>query len=752
MTRNAEACSPKPDRRLRRRVYAPGELFHVRVVDPGAPAPARLTLEPAIPYGAMEGEDETIQRVSFARTPGGALAALEAWNIGGPFEVHIYANESAIEVRIPPTTLVPDVESTGEVWCRCPVAVRLVAKLRSAFCRDMMKGVTREWDGMNQSVAGDSWLLSYDEWPVGPDEAKPYLARFMDTEESALDPRPRLPASRSCAGGIMNFLLKTLRGRKRDALTSNVLAKARAVVRGEQFRRPRVTGEILRCNPDWGFGGCYALAAAILRIVPMGEPLALFVGGEPVHAVVRLPHTQDFVDAWGIEPLDVKALRFEIHGPGEWRSLREDELETLVAGGSRERLRRLVRSATPAARRLLMRRNADEDLRDLERAAQLGDLGAVERLVQAKLRIGQAAGITLGELSHLSDATLRRVAGVMPVANLRRLAGVAPEVLRPPLPAMTHEEIVRTLRAHNAGWMREWEDAIEEEAAARAAYHASPGRRRRPASAYTDEARTISAQWVSEFLGTPRSLEPVDVFSHRPIHAKAWATAERLREILSPTTAAAAREVAPVPRRLAISDGLRRLIRAEIGNEEHGGASPATLESALDSVRQGYDPGHGDDMNAVQEELEELIRRHGGGVELESIQRSSEADPHTLADLSVLDWPEGERRVMLGALRLLEGGPVATPENLPFFTLVAARDALATAITRGLLNASGLLLATRIVARLPEGLTTCSCAHSLSIHGPGQPACHGTGADLDPQYQIPPDEPCACEAFEAEGA
>lgn len=64
-----------------------------------------------------------------------------------------------------------------------------------------------------------------------------------------------------------------------------------------------------------------------------------------------------------------------------------------------------------------------------------------------------------------------------------------------------------------------------------------------------------------------------------------------------------------------------RLFRAEIGNERDGGVSPATLESALDSLVQGYDPridepGEEWDGNAVEVEIESLIEEYGGDVEL----------------------------------------------------------------------------------------------------------------------------------------
>ncbi len=74
-----------------------------------------------------------------------------------------------------------------------------------------------------------------------------------------------------------------------------------------------------------------------------------------------------------------------------------------------------------------------------------------------------------------------------------------------------------------------------------------------------------------------------------------------------------------------VSADTERLFVAEIGNERDGGVSPATLESALDSLQQGYDPridyvGPDDneqwDGDAVESEIESLIEELGGDVEL----------------------------------------------------------------------------------------------------------------------------------------
>jgi|SRR5579884_1220743 len=74
---------------------------------------------------------------------------------------------------------------------------------------------------------------------------------------------------------------------------------------------------------------------------------------------------------------------------------------------------------------------------------------------------------------------------------------------------------------------------------------------------------------------------------------------------------------------LAISWATKRLLMAEIGNEagdsgnsrdgrsSPGGVTPTTLESALDSVSQGYEPYAGFPAEFVIEELKLLIRLHG---------------------------------------------------------------------------------------------------------------------------------------------
>jgi hypothetical protein len=57
----------------------------------------------------------------------------------------------------------------------------------------------------------------------------------------------------------------------------------------------------------------------------------------------------------------------------------------------------------------------------------------------------------------------------------------------------------------------------------------------------------------------------------------------------------------------------KRLLMAEICNEDEGGANPATFASALNSVLNGYnpDPDEEFDMKKVEAQLTELIDKFG---------------------------------------------------------------------------------------------------------------------------------------------
>lgn len=80
------------------------------------------------------------------------------------------------------------------------------------------------------------------------------------------------------------------------------------------------------------------------------------------------------------------------------------------------------------------------------------------------------------------------------------------------------------------------------------------------------------------------------------------------------------------------SADMNRLFEVEIGNEDcggnsrdggssPGGANPATLGSALDSVEQGLDLSGGVDMDVLEAELHALIAEHGADRELADLVR-----------------------------------------------------------------------------------------------------------------------------------
>jgi hypothetical protein len=76
-----------------------------------------------------------------------------------------------------------------------------------------------------------------------------------------------------------------------------------------------------------------------------------------------------------------------------------------------------------------------------------------------------------------------------------------------------------------------------------------------------------------------------------------------------------------------VSPQARRLWRAELENERHGGVSPATLESALDSLEQwpiddDFFPTP-EAKEAVRQELLSLAAKHGRKSTLDSLELDS---------------------------------------------------------------------------------------------------------------------------------
>ena len=64
-------------------------------------------------------------------------------------------------------------------------------------------------------------------------------------------------------------------------------------------------------------------------------------------------------------------------------------------------------------------------------------------------------------------------------------------------------------------------------------------------------------------------------------------------------------------KKAAVSAELKRLLMAEIDNEADGGDSPATLKSALESLKGGYEPRPGFPVAKVKKELAALIAKKG---------------------------------------------------------------------------------------------------------------------------------------------
>lgn len=225
-----ESCTPPFDRRLvKKRVYAAGELFHVMVLPAKQKVADRLRLTPGVPKDPMDKEDATIRRVCLAHSPGDALAAIEAWD--GRFRanahaqgavIHIYTNEGPVEARIPPRSLLPDVQATGEVWCRCPVPVVRVATIGAPETEELLADTNHAWLDLNTDFGATIT------------EAKPELGVFMDLEADVYGEL-----------GIMGWLAAKAPA---TALEAAVVSKAADMDHGDGVRRPDVIGVPIRCN------------------------------------------------------------------------------------------------------------------------------------------------------------------------------------------------------------------------------------------------------------------------------------------------------------------------------------------------------------------------------------------------------------------------------------------------------------------------------------------------------------------------
>jgi hypothetical protein len=67
------------------------------------------------------------------------------------------------------------------------------------------------------------------------------------------------------------------------------------------------------------------------------------------------------------------------------------------------------------------RRNAEEDLRELERRASTGDPEAVSQFVVAKVRAGRAADVTLGEISVADQSAVNLVMRNVPPRSVSQV-------------------------------------------------------------------------------------------------------------------------------------------------------------------------------------------------------------------------------------------------------------------------------------------------------------------------------------------
>jgi hypothetical protein len=82
-------------------------------------------------------------------------------------------------------------------------------------------------------------------------------------------------------------------------------------------------------------------------------------------------------------------------------------------------------------------------------------------------------------------------------------------------------------------------------------------------------------------------------------------------------------------------DGTKWLLIAEINNEADGGESPATVRSALESVRGGYNPDPDElvDEEPIQRELEEMVQLGQGDDLAENLLTDADWQEYSDGDL-----------------------------------------------------------------------------------------------------------------------
>lgn len=82
-------------------------------------------------------------------------------------------------------------------------------------------------------------------------------------------------------------------------------------------------------------------------------------------------------------------------------------------------------------------------------------------------------------------------------------------------------------------------------------------------------------------------------------------------------------------------NGTKWLLIAEINNEADGGESPATVLSALESVRGGYNPDPDElvDVEPIQRELEKLVLSGQGDDLAENLLTDADWQEYSDGDL-----------------------------------------------------------------------------------------------------------------------
>ncbi len=181
-----------------------------------------------------------------------------------------------------------------------------------------------------------------------------------------------------------------------------------------------------------------------------------------------------------------------------------------------------------------IRRNSDEAFRQLERLAASGDPEAQTRLPFEKITLGELAHLALtteGTFGEHAAALVLRIPAALRNSVEGLFARAEGRSTRLGVERLSHEEILATLTDGGSVTRSHYLSVIEEEARALIAFR---GLRRSASTlrAARVEAQINYSQHVGDWLEAPGELTPVDIFSNR-LRPKAWAIADRLREILA---------------------------------------------------------------------------------------------------------------------------------------------------------------------------------------------------------------------------